>query len=232
MADIDLNGKIRDFLDSALKKFIVRDYNEAIRDLKAAEVLDRYNPEILYNLAVNYARMGLHKTAGEYFERIINLPTTFVDILDVKKLYAYAQIKLKNYERAQQVLDDVIKISPGDTAAHNMKGFCLEKEGRYDEAVLAYRAIIEIDKKNSNAYNSLACILAENGGDLSEALRFARLAYDADRSSAAYNDTMGFVLMKRGEKAQAEKFILKALQIQPWSGEIKEHLNTLRGNQG
>jgi len=134
MSDIDLQNKIDSFLNSAFRKNNAEDYNEAIRELKAAEVLDQNNPEILYNLGINYSKLGLFRTAIDYFNRLLELPYTFVDILTVKKLFAYSLIKLKDYKSAYKYLNDVIKLAPADLSAINMKGYCLEKEGKQSEA--------------------------------------------------------------------------------------------------
>jgi len=233
MSDVDLQNRIKGFLDSALENFIVSNYNDAIRDLKAAEVLDKNNPEILYNLGVNYSRLGLYKTAVMYYERLLNLSVTFVDVLTIRKLYAYAMINMDNLEGAERALDDVIRLNPSDTAAHNMKGYCLEKRENFSEAIIAYKSIINIDNKNYNAYNSLAYILSRSGGDMKMALEYSTIACDSDKENAAYLDTKGFVYLKMGQARRAEEIFRRALKLKPLSREIKSHLEeaiSARGN--
>lgn len=232
MAEVDLQQKIDGFLASAFKKFIVRDYDNAVRDLKAAEVLDRENPEVLYNLGINYCRMGLHKTAVEYLQKLLALRLAFIDSSEVKKLLAYALIRLGSCREAEAYLEQVLDLVPSDVAAMNMKGFCFDIQGRHDESLRVYRKIIEVDKKNFNACNSIAYILARRGGDLKKSLSYARAAYESNRRNAAYLDTLGYVYLKMGDLEQAEQYLAAALHRAPLSEEVKDHMNELRKLQG
>lgn len=232
MAEVDLQQKIDGFLASAFKKFIIRDYDNAVRDLKAAEVLDRENPEVLYNLGINYCRMGLHKTAVEYLQKLLTLELTFIDISEVKKLLVYALIHLLQYREAGEYLNQVLELVPSDVVALNMKGFILDIQERHDEALRVYRKIIEIDKRNFNACNSIAYILARRGGDLKKSLSYAREAYESNKRNAAYLDTLGYVYLEMGDLDKAEQYLSAALHRAPLSDDVKEHLkelNRLRG---
>jgi len=228
MAETDLNKKITSFLDSALQKNLAGDYDDSIRDLKAAEVLDKNNPEILYNLGINHARKGLYRTASGYFERLVNLSATYVDIFTVRKLLAYSLIRLKDYARAEEQLDETIRLAPSDVAAHSMMGYTLEKKGDLAGAITAYRTILELDKKNHNACNSLAYILAKLGRNLPEALRLARSASESVKNSVAYMDTLGYVYLKMGDLRNAALYLGKAGRRLPFSEEIREHIKELK----
>ena len=87
MTDSDLQKKIDGFLNSALKKFLISDFDSAIRELKAAEMLDKENPEILYNLGINYCRLGLDKTAIAYFKKSFADKTLFDNIVYSRKIF-------------------------------------------------------------------------------------------------------------------------------------------------
>jgi len=230
MADTDIQKKITSFLDSALKKNLSGDYDESIRDLKAAEVLDKNNPEILYNLGINHARKGLYRTASQYFERLVNLKATYVDIITVRKLLAYSLIRLKEYARAEEQLDETIKLAPSDVSAHSMMGYTLEKKEDLKGAITAYRTILELDKKNHNACNSLAYILARLGKNLPEALRLARSAYEIAKDNAAYMDTLGYVYLRMGDYRNAALYLGKAGRRRPYCDEINQHIRELRAS--
>lgn len=232
MAEVDLQKKIDGFLSSAFKKFIIRDYDNAVRDLKAAEVLDRENPEVLYNLGINYCRMGLYKTAVEYLQKLLTLKLTFIDASEVKKLLAYSLIHLTQYREADAYLDQVLDLFPSDVVAMNMKGYSLDIQGRHDEALRVYRSIVDVDEKNFNACNSIAYILARRGGDLKKSLSYARAAYESNRRSAAYLDTLGFVYLKMGDLEKAQQYLSAALHRSPLSEDIRGHIKELRKLQG
>jgi tetratricopeptide (TPR) repeat protein len=228
MSDTPLQNKIDSFLETALKRFIVRDYDSAIRELKAAEMLDKDNPEILYNLGINYCRMGLDKTAVGYFKKLLNLKHAFIDALEVKKLIAYALIHIKEYRESEEYLDQVLQLVPSDLAAMNMKAFSLEMQDKHGAALRIYGSIIEADRNNYNAYNSIAYILAKTGGDPHQSLRFARVAHESKPEYPAYLDTLGYVYMKMGNLDFAEQYLTAASEKAPHSEEIKNHLKELR----
>jgi tetratricopeptide (TPR) repeat protein len=228
MSETGLNEKIESFLESALEKFLVNDYNEAIRDLKAAEVLDKDNPQILYNLGINYSRLGLHKTACIYFEKIINLPFGFVDILSVKKLLSFSLIHMNDYSQAEKYLNEVLDSVKGDITALSMKAYCYERTKNYFEALKLYQNILEIDKNNYNAYNSCAYIMASTGKNLKEAYKLSYEAYNYDKKNPAYMDTLGYICLKMGDLTEAERLFSEAEKLLPFNEEIKSHQNELR----
>lgn len=227
MHGAEVKNKIDTLLDAAYKKFIVRDFNSAIRDLKAAEVLDRENPEILYNLGINYCRMGLYKTAIKYFQQLLNLNFSFIDSLVVKKIFAYALIQNHQYTESLGALDDVLKLVPADVAAMNMKGYCYEMLERDQDALTLYRHIIEIDRENNNANNSISYIISRTGGDLKESLHYANKAYKSDNHNPAYLDTLGYVYLKMNIIDMAEKILGEAIKTAPLSQDIIHHLEEL-----
>lgn len=227
MADVDIQNKINGFIASSFKKFLVKDYNEAIRDLKSAEVIDPGNPEILYNLGINYCRMGLYKTAVNYFNKLVNQKNVYIDALEVKKNLAYSLIHIQEYSESIKYLDQVLEMVPADVVAISMKGYCLDMQGKQTEALHLYGLILEIDKRNYNTYNSIAYIIAKTGGDLKKALRFANIAYESDNNQPAYLDTMGYINMMMGNYIQAEQYFKNAIDHAPLSNEIQNHLEEL-----
>ncbi len=227
MAKTELNERIKKFLNSALKKISARDYDSALEKLTAALVLDKENPEILYNLGICYCKKKLFNSAITYLKKVRDLPQTYVDVITVIKMLSYSLIMTMDYAQAKKYIGEGLKIVSDDTVLLSMQGFILEKENNYKEAVSIYKKIIEIDKNNSNAYNSAAYIISETDGDLDTAVTYARNALRHNPDNAAYLDTMGCIQMKRGHMDIAKRYLKKALEKFPDSKEIKEHINRL-----
>jgi tetratricopeptide (TPR) repeat protein len=227
MTDVDIQNKINGFLNSSFEKFMVHDYNEAIRDLKSAEVIDPENPEILYNLGINYCRMGLYKTAISYFIKLINQKTSYIDALEVKKILAYSLIHMQDYTESIKYLDQVLEMVPADVVAISIKGYCLDMLGKQVEALRVYGFLLEIDKKNYNAYNSIAYIMAKTGGDLKIALGYANIAYESNKNHPAYLDTLGYINMMMGNFILADQYFKNAMEQAPLSNEIRIHIEEL-----
>lgn len=227
MAIENENDRVKKLLSSAIEFFKNGDFESAIEELKTADILDNQNPEIMYNLGVVHARQGLHKTAVQYFEKLLALPFTFVDSQKVKKLLAYSLILSNRFEEALGYLHDVVRLSPQDDVAFSLQGYCYEKMDRIDDAISSYKKVVTYNKSDVNAFNSLAYLLAVKGVDLDRALLLAKKALQKNPESAAYNDTVGFVYMKRNQGEFARNHLKKALEKDPTSSEIRSHLHEL-----
>jgi tetratricopeptide (TPR) repeat protein len=221
------NDRVKELISSAVSYFNKEDFESAIEELKTAEILDDQNPEILFNLGVVHSKQGLHKTAIRYYEKLLLLPSTFVDQYRVKKLLSYSLILSNRYDEALAYLHETLRVYPNDTVTLSLLGFCYEKMERLDDAIGSYDRVLKVDRDDINAFNSLAYLLAKKGTDLDKALAFARKAYDKNPESAAYNDTIGFVYMKRGQGDMARRYMKKALEKDPASAEIRTHLHEL-----
>ncbi len=227
MSETDLQDKIKQFLDSAILKISIKDYDDAIEKLKSAEVLDVDNPEILYNLGICYCKKELYDTAATYFKKLLTLPYTFVDVIMVHKLLSYSLLMIGETEEATNFINNGLKLSRRDATLLNMLGYSLEQEKDYDEAINKYKEIVEIDNYNYNAYNSLAYIIAKTGGDLNEAMEYVKIALKTDPENPAYLDTIGYIHIKKGQPELAKKYLKQALSKLPDSKEIKDHINQL-----
>jgi len=227
MGEIDLNSKIRKFLNSALNNINARDYSKALNELMKAEGIDNKNPEILYNIGICFCKLENFDDAIIYFKKVLDLPFKFVDLITVNKLLSYCLIKQNQLMPAIEYIDKILTFVPADTSLLNMLGYCYEKQKRYNEALSVYRKIIDIDKNNFNAYNSLSYILALINSNLDEALGYAKKSLQADRENPAYLDTIGYVYTKKGNAEQAKKYLKMALSKLPESEEIKRHLREL-----
>ena len=129
----DLTG-INKIIKSALDSFFIKDYDTAINELKSAEVLDRENPEILYNIAVAYCRMEFYNQALDYFKKVLSLKMTYIDSTKVKKLIAYCYINMDKYKPALQFLNQLTGDEIKDPQILSMKAYCHEKTGSFDKA--------------------------------------------------------------------------------------------------
>lgn len=223
----DINNILNDIKKTALNDLFTGDFDSAIDDLKKAEMLDRENPEILYNLGIAYCRKGLFKTASDYFGKVLNLKISYINTAIVKKNIAFCLIKNENYNDALTFLDEVITDFESDIHALNMRGYCLEKKGELREALKAYREIFRFDRSNLNSLNSTSFLMASLGIELKSALKIAKFVYEKDKLNPAYNDTLGFVYMKLGDYNEAEIYLKTASSILPFNNEINFHIKEL-----
>jgi tetratricopeptide (TPR) repeat protein len=223
----NINQRVQDLMASALRFLSSGDSESAIEELKTANILDNGNPEVLYNLGVVHSKQGLHKTAIQYYEKILAMPSAYIEILQVKKLLAFSHILNGSYSEAVGIILSLVRSVPSDTTALSMAGYALEKAGRIDEAVKMHETVLTQDPDNINASNSLAYLYAVKNENLDKALSLAKKAHDSDPESAAYNDTIGYVYFRRGQKDPAKKHLKKAFELDPANEDIRSHLHEL-----
>lgn len=224
----DLNSSVQSILKSAVGSLLASDYASALEELKKGEVLDKDNPEILYNLGIAYTRLGLFKTALEYFKRVIMLKFRFIDNLQVKKNIAFCLINLDQYKEALETLDNILQDFPSDVTALNMKGYTLEKSGKINDSIRTYSEVLKYDKTNLNSMNSTAYLMARKNINIEKALEIAEYVYRRDRNNPSYRDTLGYIHLKSGNYEEAEKHLSAAFKEMPFNSEIASHIEELK----
>ncbi len=223
----DINNILDTIKKAALNDLFSGDYDSAIDELKRAEMIDRENPEILFNLGVTYCKKGLFKTAYNYFDKLLNLNTSYINSSLVKKNIALCLIKNGNYDEALVILNNVISDYKSDIHALNMCGYCFEKKGELKKALKTYREIFRYDRTNINSLNSTSYLMASLNIELKSALKIAEFVYRKNILNPAYNDTFGFVYLKLGNYEEAEKYLKSAASMLPFNEEINRHIKEL-----
>ena len=130
---------------------------------------------------------------------------------------AYARL-VDHRARASEWADlvsliDRARVRCGDTArSWHTKGFAAEQLGRIEDALDAYRKVLEIDSTHAEAMNNLAFLYADRGEHLDEALRLVQRAIEqAPGDRSIYLDTLGWVHCRREEYREAIQVLREGL---------------------
>jgi tetratricopeptide (TPR) repeat protein len=115
-----------------------------------------------------------------------DLALTDADILDGK------------LEDAKHRLQTVLSANPTNTKAHLKLGDVELLRADYQGAEKQFRLVLAADPDHLQALNNLAYLIAENGGQLSEALKYAQRAKELAPDKPEYSDTLGWVLYRQG----------------------------------
>lgn len=116
---------------------------------------------------------------------------------------------------------------------------------KYPEAEAELRAILDADPDHTAACNDLGFRLADQGRNLDEAERLVRHAVAVDRAdrrkagdpepeSAAYLDSLAWVLFRRGKLAEARGLLEKVSKMPDGAADpvVWDHLGDVRFRQG
>jgi len=110
-----------------------------------------------------------------------------------------------NYRRA-------CELDPRNSYYRMNLGNALMKQQLYTEAATAYRLAIATEPQNADAMNNLADAYVALNANLDEAAALCRAAIKLQPGRRAYYlDTLGHVLLKQGQPAEAAKVFAEAL---------------------
>ena len=98
-------------------------------------------------------------------------------------------------------------------SVHTLLGILEDARGNTSEAEKNYRRSLEIMPDSPIAANNLAWLLAENQGNLDEALQLAQKSVNQIQNSASFYDTLGWVYFKKGLYTPAIEQLKKAVAL-------------------
>ena len=104
----------------------------------------------------------------------------------------------KKFPESEKRLRELIEKNDKNVGAHVLLGMVINSQGRIDEANKEYRKALTLSPKNPLAANNLASNIADGGGNLDEALKFAQIAREAAPEDPNVGDTLGWVFFKKG----------------------------------
>lgn len=96
---------------------------------------------------------------------------------------------------------------------YTMLGILEDAKGNTPEAEKSYRRALELAPQTPIAANNLAWLIAENQGNLDEALQLASAAVGKNPGVAGFYDTLGWVYLKKGLPLPAVEQLRKAIAL-------------------
>jgi tetratricopeptide (TPR) repeat protein len=168
-----------------------------------------------------YQRDGHTNQAESAYAKAIELnPDSPAPYLSLSLLYHASHQEEKALNRLNTLLDK----KPNDVSARMLIGVINESAGQYAQAGDAYQKVLVIDTNSVKAMNNLAYLDSEYLNKADEALTLAEKARQLRPSDPATADTLGWILYKKHEYAQALKMIQESDEKNPGQPEVQLHL--------
>lgn len=130
------------------------------------------------------------------------------------------------------VLEAAAKTFPKDTPTLYALADIYRDAGRGLDAEQALRQVLVLEPTNPNALNYLGYLLAMRGDKLDEAVQLVRKALESEPDNGAYLDSLGWAHFRRGDLAEAEKYLNAAAQRMPGNSEVLDHLGDVLARRG
>lgn len=140
---------------------------------------------------------------------------------------AALHLKNKDYDKAEAAVDIALRSSPDLVTALILKAQIAMGRKQYPLAIATCRRILAIDPKGERqTYTLLARTYAE-AGRMADGLADLRTLALAHPEIGEIHAGLGFLLVRQGDRAGAERELLEALRIDPSLGEPLAELHTL-----
>ena len=209
----------------------------------AALTLARSNCEVALRLDPNLVDAHLAMAlilqfSGKEQEALQELSKTLLlDPSNPKPLEWQAQIywRLNRWEEHQKILERVLKEHPNDWPAYNQLGAGFHEQGKFQQAIDAFRVATLVAPKSPMAWSNLGSEYMQVGqfAEGTESLRRG-LALDPTSDDAAAN--LAQALRSQGKYEAALPFARKAVELNPaldtnWL-ELGDCYSSLRNHQG
>lgn len=103
-------------------------------------------------------------------------------------------------------------------------GAVCERSGQFAHSEALLQRSMQLDTENSEAFNYLAYMWAEKGIHLDQALEYSQHSLDCDPDNGAFLDTLGWIMYKQDQFAEALVCLQSAYYFMPDDPTIMEHL--------
>ena len=133
---------------------------------------------------------------------------------------------------AIQALQKAREILPDNVTVLSYLGLTLDVAGRKPDAKQVYEATLKLDPNNGVVLNNLAFLLAENNGDLDDALTKAQRAKQLLPNLFEVSDTLGWIYLKKNLSDNAIDIFKDLVAKQPNQSTYRYHLGMAYSQKG
>ncbi len=170
---------------------------------------------VIREIAGLYLQANEYEKAYKYYNQIRNKLSDADKIQKFDMLSLQLWLASKQWNYALEIISRLISENPKSADLYSIRSDIYLFTENFEKAELDLNAIINLDKDNMGALNSLAYIYAEKSIKLDLALEYIKKAVEKDSENYAYQDTMGWVLYKQGKVEQAKKWLEQSWNTQP-----------------
>jgi tetratricopeptide (TPR) repeat protein len=159
--------------------------------------------------------------ALESFRKAIETdPNVLASYVALARMYG----QLGKLDQAISQYEAVLNKNPNYLGGYMAIGTIYEQKGDGEKAETYYRKALEIKRDFAPAANNLAWNLADRGGNIDEALKFAQIAKEKMPKNPAVMDTLGWIYYLKGTYLNAIAELQDSVQLAPDNPAINYHL--------
>jgi Flp pilus assembly protein TadD len=195
-------------------------YADALKWLRKVEGGDEYIPARVRE-AVVLTKMQRPEEARKLLRGVTaNTPD---ERLQLQLAEAQLLREMRRYDEAYKLLTQALEKAPDNVALLYDTAMTAEKLDQVDAMERHLRRVIELRPDYAHAYNALGYSLADRNARLTEALQLIEKAHQLAPEDPYILDSLGWVHYRRGDLAQARKYLQLAFEAKP-EAEVMIHL--------
>ena len=199
----------------------MKKYPEAIKSFLQVPVSSPYHDESRIYAAYLENKQEQPQKAIQILENAISSSSQNPKLFTV---YASLLNDVQKYDEAIAFLNSAIKKFPKEESLHFLLGSVHDKVGDKKETIKVMKHILSLNPQHVEALNYLAYTYAEMGKQLDEAEVLARQAIKLKPNDGYIQDTLGWIIFKKGHITDSIKLLESAYKIQSDESVIAEHL--------
>ncbi len=222
-SDIKQRLKATRYLQDARQAMEQQDWQKAENLLRKATEVDPANGEAWQLLMMTLVRQNKWDEAEKLAEKIHDKKAKAKALLTLADI-AYLQ---RNWEKAEQFYDQVIKLDPDNATALNNYGYMLAELGkRLDEAEKMITKAIKIRPNEPAFWDSLGWVYYQRG-EYKKALKWVEKAVKAQPNDAELRYHLGMIYWKLNDREKALRELREAVKLDPRHSEAYEALEQI-----
>lgn len=211
---------------------LLNDKERADGYISALLRVDQYNAEAYFMRGIIYRSDYYETNRQDSWDRAMSSFQTAVE-QDPDYYSAYVEMGVmqdeKGSELALEYYNSALDIFPESTEALYNVGMYHQKRGELNEAIDAYKRVIEIDSLWADPYYNQGYIhLIVKDGNLDSAIFYLSKATECDPDYYQAYNNLGLAYETKGDIENAKKFYSRAIEVNPDFQLAKDNLNSLK----
>jgi len=132
----------------------------------------------------------------------------------------------KKFEQALQLYNEIIEKSPdeADSQLYFSRAICLERTGRWREAVPDFRKSLSLNPNQADVLNYLGYTFVDNESNVEEGFSLIRRAIELAPRAGYIVDSLGWGYYRLGRYDEAVTELERAVELEPAEPTINDHL--------
>jgi len=202
----------------------MKEYGKALVEFRKVSKDSTFFKESMLHVGFIYKEQGKLKEGMEFAKKLLKKAN---DVPEFYDMYASFFEAKKDYGKALSIVADGLEKFPTDEKLLYFQGALFDKMGDRKRSVESMKKILTANGNNAHALNFLGYTYTEMNENLDEAEKLIRKATELRPNDGYIEDSLGWVLFKRGKIDEAMEHLAKAVKLQPEEAVIYEHLGDI-----